>query len=301
MIEEIKRLKKVRNAIILAHNYQLPEIQDIADFVGDSLDLAKRGAETDHPVVVFCGVRFMAESTKILAPGKTVLLPVEDAGCPMADMVDGQRLDAMKRINPGAAVVCYVNTTAETKAHCDYCCTSANATKVVETIGADRIIFAPDQNLANWVSRHTKKEIVPYPGYCYVHKKIRPDEVRRIKEQHPDAELLIHPEADPDVLELADFVLSTNGMVNHVKGSKSKKFIIGTEKGLIYRLQKENPEKEFYAAGNALICINMKKTRLPDLLNALNNKVFEIMIDQDIMNMARQALERMINIRRSDG
>ncbi|HIE05246.1 MAG TPA: quinolinate synthase NadA [bacterium (Candidatus Stahlbacteria)] len=301
MIEEIKGLKKERDAIILAHNYQLPEIQDVADFAGDSLDLAKKGAETGHRTIVFCGVRFMAESAKILAPEKTVLLPVADAGCPMADMVDREKFEEMKRKYPDAAIVCYVNTTAETKANCDYCCTSANAVSVIEAVDAKRIIFVPDENLASWVQRHTRKEIIPYPGYCYVHKKIRSSEVKRIKEKHPDAELLIHPEADPDLLDLADHVLSTNGMVKYVKGSACKKFIIGTEEGLIYRLKKENPKKEFYAAGNGLTCINMKKTRLADVVNALKNNTFEIKLDPDIMDKARQSLQRMINIRRSDG
>ena len=301
MTGAIDQLKRERDAIILAHNYQLPEVQDVADFVGDSLDLARKGAETEHKVIVFCGVRFMAESAKILAPDKTVLLPAIDAGCPMADMVDGDELETLKRKKPGAVTVCYVNTTAETKTHCDYCCTSANAIMVVNSIPEDRIIFVPDQNLAHWVMRHTKKEIIPYPGYCYVHRKIKREIVLALKEKNPDAEVLIHPEADPDVLDLADSVLSTNGMINHVRSSKNGRFIIGTEEGLIYRLKKENPDKDFIPAGPGLLCFNMKKIRLADVLSTLKNNVYPIELSDEVMKRAKIPLMRMIEIRRSDG
>ncbi len=298
MIKEINRLKKELNAIILAHNYQPPEVQDIADFVGDSLDLAKKGARTEASIIVFCGVRFMAESAKILAPEKTVLLPVQDAGCAMADMVDEDKLKDLKQKNPDAKVVCYVNTTARTKALCDYCCTSANALAVVQSIPEKKIIFVPDRNLGHWVKTQTDKEIILYPGYCYVHKKIKRDTVSKIKSAYPDAEVLIHPEADPETLELADYVLSTNGMVNQVKKSRARRFIIGTESGLIHRLKKENPGKEFFSAGDALVCVNMKKTRLFDILHALENMEYKIEIEPAIMNQAKRALQKMVEIQR---
>ena len=298
MIEEIRRLKKELNAVILAHNYQVPEVQDIADFVGDSLDLAKKGAETEASIIVFCGVRFMAESAKILAPEKTVLLPVRDAGCALADMVDEDNLKRLKMENPDAATVCYVNTTARTKALCDYCCTSANALAVVQSIPEKKIIFVPDQNLGHWVKSQTDKEIILYPGFCYVHKKIKKETILKIKGVYPDAEVLIHPEVDPKTLELADYVLSTNGMVKRVKESRSKRFIIGTESGLIHRLKKENPEKEFFSAGNALVCIDMKKIGLGDILWALTKKEYEIEVEPEIIEKAKAALQKMVEIQR---
>ncbi|RKX69616.1 quinolinate synthase [candidate division WOR-3 bacterium] len=301
MREEIEQLKRERDAIILAHNYQPPEIQDIADFVGDSLDLARKGAATPHRTIVFCGVRFMAESAKILAPEKTVLLPVLDAGCPLADMVDGEKLAQLRKRYPHATLLCYVNTTAETKARCDYCCTSANAAAVAAAIPNGRIIFIPDENLARWVMKNTDKEIIPYPGYCYVHKKIKREYLERLKKHYPDAEVLIHPEADPEVQELADFILSTSGMVKRVRDSQKKRFIIGTEEGLIYRLKKENPGKEFFPAGPGLICIDMKKIRLEDVHNALKELVYPIEPESEIMTRARVALNRMVEIGRRDG
>jgi len=251
IVEEINKLKKEKNAIILVHNYQRSEIQDIADYLGDSLGLSREAAKTDVNIIVFCGVRFMAETAKILSPGKKVLLPRKEAGCPMADMVTAEDLKRLKGKHPDAKVVSYVNTNADVKAESDICCTSANAVEVVRNLKTERIIFTPDKNLAAYCQRFTNKEIIPWNGYCYVHEKIRKEEVRLAKEKFPDALLLVHPECNPSVIDLADEVLSTSGMVNFVKKSDKKRFLIGTEEGLIYRLKKENPGKEFYAAGTA--------------------------------------------------
>ncbi|TFG92686.1 MAG: quinolinate synthase NadA, partial [Candidatus Atribacteria bacterium] len=264
IVEEINKLKKEKNAIILVHNYQRAEIQDIADYLGDSLELAKQASETKARIIVFCGVRFMAETAKILSPEKTVIIPRKDAGCPMADMITAEDLRRLKKNYPDAKVVSYVNTNADVKAESDICCTSANAVKVVKNISAKRIIFTPDRNLAAYCQRYVDKEIIPWNGYCYVHEKIREEEVSLAKEKFPDALLLVHPECNPSVIDLADEVLSTSGMVSFAKKSDKKRFLIGTEEGLIYRLKKENPEKEFYAAGTAKMCRNMKLTTLND-------------------------------------
>lgn len=293
IVEEIVKLKKEKNAVILVHNYQRPEIQDIADFLGDSLGLAKEAAKTDAKVIVFCGVRFMAETAKILSPKKIVLLPRKEAGCLMADMVTVEELRELKEKYPDAKVICYVNTYADVKAECDVCCTSANAVKVVKNVDARRIIFVPDRNLAHFVGRFTDKEIIPWNGYCYVHEKIDPEIVRRAKELHKDASLIVHPECRKEVIDLADEVLSTDGMVKFAKNSKTKKIIIGTEEGLIYRLKKENPDKIFYTAGPAQMCRSMKVTTLEDVWLALKEERYEIEIPEAIRNRAKRALDSM--------
>ncbi|MCK4590444.1 MAG: quinolinate synthase NadA, partial [Candidatus Latescibacteria bacterium] len=254
IVEEIGRLKEEKEAIILVHNYQRSEIQDIADFLGDSLRLAKEAAKTDARLIIFCGVRFMAETAKILSPEKVVLLPRREAGCPMADMITSEELRALKERNRDAKVVSYVNTNADVKAESDVCCTSANAVKVVENVRARRIIFVPDRNLASYCQRFVHKKMIPWNGYCYVHERITKEEVLLAKKRFPDAPLLVHPECCPEVIDVADEVLSTSGMVDFAKKSAEKRFLIGTEEGLIYRLKKENPEKEFYAAGTPKIC-----------------------------------------------
>lgn len=294
IVEGILRLKKEKNAIILVHNYQRPEIQDIADFLGDSLGLAREAAKTDARIIVFCGVRFMAETAKILSPGKTVLLPRKEAGCPMADMVTVEDLRILKEKYPGAKVVSYVNTNADVKAESDICCTSANAIEVVRNIKAERVIFTPDKNLAAYCQRFVDKEIIPWNGYCYVHEKIRKEEVRLAKEKFPDALLLVHPECNPSVIDLADEVLSTSGMLNFAEKSDKKKFLIGTEEGLIYRLKKENPGKEFYAAGTAKMCRNMKLTTLNDVYSSLKEERYAIELSEGIIKSAQKALMGML-------
>lgn len=294
IVEEIIKLKKEKNAIILVHNYQRPEIQNIADSLGDSLRLAREAAKTDARIIVFCGVRFMAETAKILSPEKTVIIPRKDAGCPMADMITAEDLRILKGKYPGAKVVSYVNTNADVKAESDICCTSANAIKVVRNIKAEKIIFTPDKNLAAYCQRFTDKEIIPWNGYCYVHEKIREEEVRLAKEKLPDALLLVHPECNPSVIDLADEVLSTSGMLNFAKKTDKKRFLIGTEEGLIYRLKKENPGKEFYAAGTAKMCRNMKLTTLNDVYFSLKEERYAIELPEGIIESAQKALEAML-------
>ena len=294
ILEEINKLKKEKDAIILVHNYQRPEIQDIADFLGDSLGLAKKAAETKARIIVFCGVRFMAETAKILSPKKTVIIPRKDAGCPMADMITAEDLRRLKKNHPDAKAVSYVNTNADVKAESDVCCTSANAVKVVKNISAEKIIFTPDKNLAAYCQRFVDKEIIPWNGYCYVHEKIREEEVSLAKEKFPDALLLVHPECNPSVIDLADEVLSTSGMVSFAKKSDKKRFLIGTEEGLIYRLKKENPEKEFYAAGTAKMCRNMKLTTLNDVYLSLKEERYLIELAGEIIKSAQKALTAML-------
>ena len=294
IVEEIIKLKKEKNAIILVHNYQRPEIQNIADSLGDSLGLAREAAKTDAWIIVFCGVRFMAETAKILSPEKTVIIPRKNAGCPMADMITAEDLRILKEKYPGAKVVSYVNTNADVKAESDICCTSANAIKVVRNIKAEKIIFTPDKNLAAYCQRFTDKEIIPWNGYCYVHEKIREEEVRLAKEKFPDALLLVHPECNPSVIDLADEVLSTSGMLSFAKKSDKKRFLIGTEEGLIYRLKKENPGKDFYAAGTAKMCRNMKLTTLNDVYFSLKEERYAIELPEGIIKSAQKALEAML-------
>lgn len=294
LIEKIAHLKKEKDAIILVHNYQRSEVQDIADFLGDSLGLSRQAEKLSCNMIVFCGVRFMAETAKIISPEKMVLLSRKEAGCPMANMITKEDLQKMKREYPQAKVVSYVNTTAEIKAESDVCCTSANAVKVIQNINAEKIIFVPDRNLASYVSRFTGKEIIPYDGYCYVHDRIRAKDIKKAKEIHPDAVVLVHPECRPDVIDLADEVASTSGMVNFARRSKAKKFIIGTEEGLLYRLKKENPEKEFFTAGSALMCHNMKLTRLEDVYLSLREERYKVEINDSISGKARKALDKML-------
>jgi len=291
----IMDLKKKRHAIILAHNYQNPEIQDIADYIGDSLDLSLKATTTDAAVIVFCGVDFMAESAKILNPEKTVLLPDKTANCPMAEMVDAESLGWLIKEHPDADVVAYINTTAEVKALADICCTSANGVKIVKSRAAKKIIFVPDRNLGLFIQKQVpEKEMILWPGVCRTHHDIKKEDVLALKQQHPSAELLVHPECQPDVIALADFAFSTNGMVNHVKTSPKKEFIIGTEKGICYRLEKENPGKKFYPIPSA-VCPNMKKTTIEKVLKSLETLEPKIHLSEEIMRKARVPLQRMID------
>ncbi len=298
LAEEIRRLKKERNAIILAHNYQVPEVQDVADIVGDSFALSQHAAETDSDVIVFCGVHFMAESAKILSPDKTVLLPVRDAGCPMADMVTAPKLREMKARYPDAAVVCYVNSSAEVKAESDVCCTSSNALKVVESLENKQVIFVPDKNLGSYIASKVKnKEIILWKGFCITHKRVKVEEVQKIRQLHPNAKILMHPECEPEVQKLADFLGSTSAIIKYAGEIPEKDIIIGTEEGILHLLKKQNPDKNFYLLSMGLICTNMKKTRLEDVHSALLNMQHEIHVDEDIRIKALKSLERMLKIK----
>jgi quinolinate synthase len=293
--EEIRRLKEEKNAIILAHNYQRGEIQDIADLLGDSLGLSMEVAKTDADMIVFCGVSFMAETAKILSPDKKVLQPSLGAGCELANKITAQDVKVLKQKYPDARVVSYVNTTADVKAESDVCCTSANAVNVVRNIESDRVIFIPDRNLASFVRSSVDKEVIPWDGgYCYVHENITKEEVLKAREKYPDALLLVHPECNPSVIYEADEVLSTGGMVGFVKGSVGRRFLIGTEEGIIYRLQKENPGKEFYPVGDKKVCWDMKMTTLKDVYLCLLDERYEISLPEGIIDSAKRALEAML-------
>jgi quinolinate synthase len=298
IVDKIKKLKKEKNAVILVHNYQLPEIHDIADFVGDSLGLSIQAAKTDADVIVFCGVHFMAETAKILSPQKTVLLPDKNAGCPMADMIDAESLKALKAEHPQAVALCYVNTSAAVKAECDYCCTSANAEKMVRHILTEHqeIIFVPDKYLAQFVSSQVGRNFVLWNGYCPTHAGIIPEHIIRARQLHPQAKVIVHPECSPELTALADIVTSTEGMCKYVKNTAETEFIIGTEIGIIYRMQKENPGKNFYPASAKAVCPNMKRTSLEKILWSLADMTYEITVPQEIMDRARLSIERMLEI-----
>jgi len=296
MSEKIAALKRKRNAILLVHNYQREEIQDIADVMGDSLGLSRAAAATDKDVIVFCGVHFMAESASILNPDKTVLLPVFEAGCPMADMVTVEELRKMKERYPDAIVVTYINSSAAVKAESDICCTSANAVKVVNSVKEKRVIFVPDRNLGRYVAQHTDKEIILWPGYCWTHECLRAADVLATKEKYPDAAFIAHPECREEVWRLADAVLSTSGMVKYVKQSKAKTIIVATEMGIGYRLRKENPENNFVFPSECLVCPNMKLTTLDAVHNSLENMVHEIKVDEETRRKANLALTRMLKV-----
>lgn len=293
---EIKTLKHSRNAIVLAHNYQRPEVQDIADFVGDSLELSRKATQVETDIIVFCGVHFMAESAKILNPSRTVLLPEITAGCPMADMIDIEDLREWKGRYPKARVVCYVNSSAAIKAESDICCTSANAVKVIESLDAQQILFVPDQYLGHFVSTKTSKEIILYPGFCPTHRRVKPEHVNAAKKAHPDAVVLVHPECTPDVVELADAVLSTSQMIRYVKENPAEEFIVATEAGILHRMQLANPRKTFYTASSALLCPNMKRTSLEIVLESLTKIQHVIEVPEAVRAKAVRALDRMLAV-----
>ncbi len=294
--DEIRALKAARNAIILAHNYQIGEVQDAADFVGDSLELSIKAAGVRESVIVFCGVHFMAETAVILSPDKTVLLPDAGAGCPMANMITAEDVVAWKAKFPGRPVVSYVNTSAAVKAESDICCTSSNAVRVVESLPDPEVLFAPDRNLAAYVARFTAKRIIPWDGWCHVHQGILPRHIRDARAVHPRAEVWAHPECRPEVIDLADKVLSTGKMVAEARKLGAGEAIIATESGIIYRLEKENPAARFYAAHAVAICPNMKKTNLRNVREALDRMVHRVVVPPAIADRARGAIERMIQI-----
>jgi len=294
---EINRLKKQKNAVILVHNYQRPEVQDIADFTGDSLELSQKAAKVDADIIVFCGVHFMAETAYIVNPGRTVLLPDFESGCPMADMITAEQLIARKKELPGALVVCYVNSTAAVKAESDICCTSANAVKVVQSLPKDKeILFVPDQYLGQWVAAKTGREMHYWPGFCPTHMRILGEDILREKQKHPGAVALVHPECRPDAKAAADEVLSTGGMICFVKEHPAQVFIIGTETGIIHRLQKENPGKTIIPATEKAVCPNMKKITLEKVLQALRENQHVVTVPEAVRVRALASVTRMLAI-----
>lgn len=297
LLEKIRQLKDKRNAVILAHNYQPGEVQDIADFCGDSLGLSIKAAETDADVIVFCGVLFMAETAAILSPKKTVLLPDKFAGCPLADMITAKQLRNLKQQHPGALVVCYVNSSAEVKAESDYCCTSANAVEVVNSLPPDtQIIFVPDQHLGRFVVERTKRDLILWPGYCRTHMMITIEDIKKAKTKYPDAVVMVHPECTEPVKEISDQILSTGQMLKYAKNSPAKQFIVGTELGIIHTLKKQNSDKEFVAATERAICPNMKLITLEKIVWALEDMKYKITVPQNIRIKAKKALDRMVEI-----
>ncbi len=297
LTEKLARLKVERQAVILAHNYQIGEVQDVADFVGDSLGLSQQAAGTDAQVILFAGVHFMAETAKILCPEKTVLVPDLNAGCPMANMVAPRELAERKNEHPDAAVVCYVNSSAAIKAMSNICCTSANAVKVVASIPTEReVLFIPDQSLGHYVSEQLGRELILWPGYCPTHHRILAADTGRLKEAHPQAKVVVHPECTTDVIALADAVASTSGILRYCQETEAQEFIIGTEIGLLHRLRKENPEKTFYAASALADCPNMKLNTLEKLVWSLEDLVYEVSVPAEIAEKARLAIERMLEL-----
>lgn len=292
----IRDLAREHAAVILAHNYQRPEVQDIADFIGDSLELSRKAAAIKERIIVFCGVRFMAETAAVLGPDKTVLLPDEDAGCPMADMLPAEDLVEWKRQYPGRPVVLYVNTSAAAKAEADVCCTSANADLVVNSLSGAEVLFGPDKNLAAWTQRQTEKKIIPWDGYCHVHQGILPRDVRAARAKHPAAVVWAHPECRLEVLDLADRVLSTGGMVREAAAGRAGEVIVATECGMLHRLAKDHPESRFFPVKATAVCPNMKKITLPKIVRALETLSPRVEVPPDIAGRARRAIEQMIRL-----
>jgi quinolinate synthase len=293
----IRSLRERRNAVLLAHLYERPEVQDVADHVGDSLELSRIAASTPASVIVFCSVRFMAETAKILSPGKTVLLPVKGAGCPLADFATPEQVRNARREHPAAAVVSYVNTSAAVKAVSDYCCTSANALQVVESVPGDEVVFLPDRNLGRWVAAQTSKKVHLWPGHCPTHQNIRARDVERLRQEHPKARVLAHPECSDDVRDLADLCLSTSQMVRHCGSSSPGTFIICTETGIRHRLEACAPANTYLFPGGGAVCPNMKKTTLADVVDSLEEMKHEIVLEPDVIEDARRALDAMLAVR----
>jgi quinolinate synthase len=296
IVARIAQLKREKKALILVHYYQAPEIHEIADFMGDSFDLSQKATTTDAQLIVFCGVHFMAESAAILNPGKKVVLPAFDAGCPMADTATAESVRAARLQYPGAAVVCYMNTSAEVKAESDIVCTSSNAVKIVNSLSESRVLFVPDRNLGDFTARHSKKEIILWPGHCYVHTRFLAPELRRSRELLPNAKVVVHPECSPEIRDLADHVCSTSGMITFVAQSPATEFIIGTEMGLIEFLKRRFPEKRFYAAPPGSTCFNMKKNTLDQVLEALEREAPVVTVRPEVAQKAKRALDRMLEV-----
>ncbi len=296
LADKVRRLKKQRNAVILAHNYQLGEVQDIADFVGDSLELSQNAAKTAARVIVFCGVHFMAETAAILCPDMTVLLPDVHAGCPMANMITAEQLRQKKRELPNATVVCYINTTAEVKAESDICCTSANAVKVIESLDSQEVLFVPDQYLGHYISTKTNKKMTLWPGYCPTHARIQAQDIVRLRREYPRAGVVVHPECRPEVIALADEVLSTGGMCRYARMEDVKEVIVGTELGIIYRLKKENPGKKFIPVSEQAVCPNMKLITLEKVLWSLEAMAPQVKVPEPIRLKAKVAIDKMLAV-----
>lgn len=294
--QKIAALKLEKDAIILAHNYQRPEIQDIADFVGDSLELSMKAKTCTARKVVFCGVKFMAETAKILAPDKTILLPEENAGCPLADMITPSKLIELKKQNPGVPVVCYINSSIEVKMLSDICCTSANGLKIVNSIPGDSVIFIPDQGLGSWIGEQTKKNVILYKGYCPTHYLLTKEDFSKAHEKYPGVKTIVHPECPKEIRDLSDLVAGTGGMIRLAKELPDQKFLIGTEEGMIHRLKKTSPDKEFILLSNRLYCPNMKKTTLESLEKALEENQYEITIDENLVVPVKNMLDRMFGV-----
>jgi quinolinate synthase len=296
LVERISALKKERNAVILVHNYQLGEVQDIADFVGDSLELSQNAAKTGADVIVFCGVHFMAETASIICPDKVVLLPDIAAGCPMANMITAESLRAKKKEHPQAVVVCYINSSAEVKAESDICCTSANAVEVVESLNAREILFIPDQYLGHYVSARTGKKMILWPGFCPTHVRIKPERIKELRQEYPQAKVVVHPECIPEVIALADEVASTSGMCRYARRDDVREMVVGTEVGLIHRLRKENPCKRFIPVSEQAICPNMKLITLEKVLWSLKEMGPEVKVPDGIRLRVRAAVDKMLEI-----
>lgn len=295
--EKIQKLKCDRGAIIIAHNYQPDEVQAMADFTGDSLELSRKAAELEEEVIVFCGVHFMAETAAILSPEKTILLPDQFAGCPMADMITAEQLRARKAEHPGAVVICYVNSSAAVKAECDLCCTSSNAKAIVSSVPADKeIIFVPDTHLGHYVQEELGREMIIWDGYCPTHSRIRDIDIQREKEDHPNAVVMAHPECPLSIRDLSDQLLSTGQMCIYARESDEKEFIVATEMGLLYRLRNENPDKKFYAVSERALCPNMKKIDLEKVLWSLEDMQYRITVPDEIANKARRSIEAMLEL-----
>lgn len=297
IVKEIEELKRNRKAIILAHYYQRPEVQDIADFVGDSLELSRKAKEAEEDTIVFCGVWFMAETAKVLCPRKTVLLPEQNAGCPMADMVTPDDIRRLRAEHPGAAVVCYVNSGAEIKAYSDICCTSSNAVSIVKSLKEREIIFVPDQNLGHYVSTQVPdKRFILHNGFCPAHHRILPSDVLEARAAHPGALVLVHPECPPGVVSQADFIGSTAQILNYATKSERTEFIIGTEVGILHCLEKQNPGKRFYSLGGSMACPNMKKISLESIFRSLSDMQYRMELDKEIISKAAVCLDRMFSV-----
>lgn len=295
LVERINKLKQEKKAVILAHCYQPVEIDLVADYVGDSLYLSQVASKTDAEIIVFAGVSFMAQTAKILSPTKKVLLPQKDAGCEMADMINYKQVLEFKAKHPDIPVVCYVNSTAEVKSECDLCCTSSNAVQVVKSLNAEKILFLPDQHLGKWVEKQLGNlEVITYPGCCPIHEQISPEEIANIRSKYPDALVLVHPECEMSVSLMADYVGSTAGIMNFVKNSDNISFVIVTEKGVVDRLERDYPEKEFIPIRENLVCPSMKMTTLEDILNVLENETNEIVVDKEIAKKAVKCIDRML-------
>ena len=297
--QQIKQLANERDALLIVHNYERDEIQEIADITGDSLALSIEAKKTAKQVIVFCGVHFMAESAAILAPEKTVLVPRADAGCPMADMVTVEGLRELKKQHPDATVVTYVNSSAAVKAESDICCTSSNAISVARSLDAKKLLLVPDRNLGHYIAKNIPdKECILWEGYCPTHDQLTVEEIKQAKAEHPDALFMVHPECRPEVLELADHICSTSGMYEFAANNPAKKFIVGTENGILWRLRKDNPDKEFIMPSQVLICPDMKLTRLEDVLHCLENMEPRVTVPEDIRVKAKRALDRMLAVPR---